>query len=496
MAVTPINVVMDRHNNPDTTLVLCLTVAAYFLIKSVETGRLSPLVWSAVWTGLAFNTKMLQGLMAVPALGLAVLVGSPRSFKVRVGHLAVAGVVLAAVCASWILFFDLTPAHDRPFAGGTQTGTMRELVFGYNGFGRVQGGAGNFSAPQGARGPGGGMAGLPGPFGMGTPGWLRFASPHLAAQMLWFLPLTIVGCLLAAARHRLSVPLSIEHSALVLFGGWFLVNIAVLSFARGIVHTYYTSMLGPPLAVLSGLAVSELWRFARKAPGGPILLFAALVLTAGWQWRLLGNDQWLTPLEGVPLLGSVAALIGLVPMVKPFAPTAIYAVAILGLLASPAVWSVHAVFTKASGTLPEAGLGAAGLPGMDPDASSAGQEGLLNYLRAHRTGERILLAAASTQLTAPIIIESGETAVSMGGFLGSDPAVPMDRFEQLVHNKELRFILGSPMDMMGANGKRMDWIRENCDIVPNREWQDSARSGPARGFGMAGVAVLYDCKVS
>ena len=43
----------------------------------------------------------------------------------------------------------------------------------------------------------------------------------------------------------------------------------VLSFAGGLIHTYYVAVLGPPLAVFSGIAVAGLWsRWKAGRPGG------------------------------------------------------------------------------------------------------------------------------------------------------------------------------------------------------------------------------------
>ena len=53
---------------------------------------------------------------------------------------------LAVVALSWIAVVELTPASQRPFVGSTSTNSEIQLIFGYNGFGRVggqQGGPGS-----------------------------------------------------------------------------------------------------------------------------------------------------------------------------------------------------------------------------------------------------------------------------------------------------------------------------------------------------------------
>ncbi len=89
--------------------------------------------------GLAFNTKTLAAYLVVPGLGLGYLVCAPGSLARRAAQLLAAGVVLLLVSASWSLVVELTPASHRPFVGGSVNNTERDLTFGYNGFGRVEG---------------------------------------------------------------------------------------------------------------------------------------------------------------------------------------------------------------------------------------------------------------------------------------------------------------------------------------------------------------------
>jgi hypothetical protein len=68
--------------------------------------------------------------------------------------LAVAGAVMVAVSAAWPLAVSLSPGA-KPYIGGSTDGSVWNLIFGYNGFGRLTGSEG------GMGGPGfGGAAGL------------------------------------------------------------------------------------------------------------------------------------------------------------------------------------------------------------------------------------------------------------------------------------------------------------------------------------------------
>src|SRR6202011_2416660 len=65
--LTPGAVLMFRFNNPDAFLTLLGLLAAWALWSAVETGRTRWLLVAAGLTGLAFNTKMLQAFLVLPA---------------------------------------------------------------------------------------------------------------------------------------------------------------------------------------------------------------------------------------------------------------------------------------------------------------------------------------------------------------------------------------------------------------------------------------------
>src|SRR4029078_11031882 len=89
--------------------------------------------------GLAFMTKMLQGWMVVPALATAYLVAGPPRLFVRIRQLVLPGIAMCAVSAAWPVAVSLWPAGSRPYIGGSTNGSVWDLIFGYNGFGRPRG---------------------------------------------------------------------------------------------------------------------------------------------------------------------------------------------------------------------------------------------------------------------------------------------------------------------------------------------------------------------
>src|SRR5947199_6915215 len=130
---------MFRFNNPDALLVLMLVAGAYCVVRALENASPRWLALAGVAVGFGFLAKMLQAFLVLPAFGLAYLIAAPVSLGKRVWHLAGA-LAATIVAAGWYLVVvALWPASDRPYIGGSQTNSLWELAFGYNGFGRITG---------------------------------------------------------------------------------------------------------------------------------------------------------------------------------------------------------------------------------------------------------------------------------------------------------------------------------------------------------------------
>jgi len=508
LAVMPLSVAVDRYNNVDACLVFVLLLAAWAILSTIESGRRSSLLAAAVLSGLAFNTKMLMGFIFLPAFYAAYLFGAPGSLRHRLKELCLASVVLALVSMSWILTVDAIPANARPFVGSSQGNSMVELSFmGWNGLqrfsrtrgrgtGAAEGLTGSATAAAAApaavppaftrprHGGGGFMGGAP-------PGPLRLAAPAWAAQVLWFLPLALLG-LLAAWRHGPSpgghepqpkpLPLDRGHANhafvhapsalrqsllarpdrqnLFFWGCWLAIHALVFS-TFSVVHTYYLVLLAPAMAALTGIGLRALWLEYRG--GRKSLLPVVLLVTALWQEAILAqNPDWSGAL--LPLLagGSTLAALGLASgrAVDPDEgvswPRISLVVGTLALLLCPLGWaltpmlsptgeaSVQADPTLITGDV-SPGPGAA-VRGMGRGHQDAGRSDtrLLSFLLEHRGQAKYLVAAQGSQAVTPLIIASGEPAVSIGGFMGGDPIVTVDQFSGMVRAGDLRYFLLMP----------------------------------------------------
>ncbi|MGH9018674.1 MAG: glycosyltransferase family 39 protein, partial [Acidimicrobiales bacterium] len=137
LAASPVTVLLNRGNVSDSLLILLLVLAADATSAALTTGRLRTLVVAGVWVGLAFQAKMTQAWLVLPALWLAYLIASPARGR-RLGHVVVATAVTAVVSIGWMLVVTVVPAHDRPFVDGSRDNSVFSQVFDYNGIARFQ----------------------------------------------------------------------------------------------------------------------------------------------------------------------------------------------------------------------------------------------------------------------------------------------------------------------------------------------------------------------
>src|SRR3954452_22237396 len=123
----------------DTVLAFLLLVAAWLVVRAVETKRLAWLVAAGAVVGLAFNVKLFQALLPLPALVLIWLLGAALPLRRRMLGLLAAGVAMIVVGMAWIVPVALTPASARPYPIGSTNGSIWNLVFVFNGLDRLHG---------------------------------------------------------------------------------------------------------------------------------------------------------------------------------------------------------------------------------------------------------------------------------------------------------------------------------------------------------------------
>ncbi|MFC8866744.1 ArnT family glycosyltransferase [Streptomyces sp. NPDC057148] len=304
LALTPITVAINRDNNPDTLLVFLMVGGAALGLRAARDGRLLPLIGSAVCFGLAFNTKMLQGYIALPAVFAVYVYATNLGWAKRIRNLVLAAVALVVSSFWWAAAVSLVPASQRPYIGGSTDGTAWDLIMGYNGLGRIFGGDGN----MGGGGGGGGGGGFSGAAGIG-----RMFNDVLGGQISWLLPfagIALVGGLVLCGRAPRT---DLTRAALVLWGGWTVLHYLTFSMAEGTMHPYYTTALAPGIAALCGGGGVMLLRAFRADRRWVWVLPLALGVTSVWAIALLrrasGWNSWLWPAIAVVMALAVTGLL-------------------------------------------------------------------------------------------------------------------------------------------------------------------------------------------
>jgi 4-amino-4-deoxy-L-arabinose transferase-like glycosyltransferase len=348
LALTPVAALMFRFNNPDALLVLLLTLATYFTVRGIESGRIRWVLWAGAIIGFGFLTKQLQAFVILPALAGVYLVAAPGTVWRRVWHslLALGAVVVSA--GWWVAIVELVPANMRPYIGGSQNNSFLELTFGYNGFGRLTG-----SETGSVTGGGGGGNTTGGQWG--ATGILRLFTDEIGGQITWLLPAALVLLLVALIVMR-GPRGELKRATLLLFGGSLVITALVFSFAGGIFHAYYTVALAPALAAVVAMGASMLWSY--RAQGWAKIVAAVVVLgTVTWAFVLLGEaSTWLPWLKWVVLvLGVGAAVLLLLPQRGKRMLVGTIAAALLATLLAPTAYTIETVTTAHSGSIVTAG---------------------------------------------------------------------------------------------------------------------------------------------
>jgi hypothetical protein len=268
---------------------------------------------------------------------------------------------MAAVACAWPLLVTLTPASSRPWISGTSDNSVWSLIFGYNGLGRLDGQAGG---PQGFGGGGGFFGGSTGP--------LRLFNSALGGQAGWLLGVAVVGAiaLIAVTRLRRS---DARTGWLLATGGAFLTCAIAFSYAKGIFHPYYVSLLAPFTAALVGATAAQaLARDNAARVIGPLAVAGGVITELMVLHNAPGQFTWLPPfLIAGGILAAVALAAGGAPRIR----HAVLA-AVVGLLIwAPATWAVQTLGHATSGTFPSGGPASATMGFGGPGGGRGGPPG-------------------------------------------------------------------------------------------------------------------------
>ena len=139
LAVLPVSVLTARSDTMDSLATALALLAAVLVVRSARTGGRWPLAAAGAAIGLAFNVKLFQALIPVPALAVLYVVASPLPIGERLSRLVMAAAVGAAVGLSWLAVVSTAPPREQPWAFGSTNGSALNATFAYNGIDRLGG---------------------------------------------------------------------------------------------------------------------------------------------------------------------------------------------------------------------------------------------------------------------------------------------------------------------------------------------------------------------
>jgi 4-amino-4-deoxy-L-arabinose transferase-like glycosyltransferase len=511
LAVTPVAALMFRFNNPDALLALLMVAGAYALTRALENGRTYWLVLAGAAVGFGFLAKELQAFLVLPAFGLVYLLAGPPKFGRRIWQLFLMGVAMLVSAGWWVAAVQLTPASSRPYIGGSQNNSFWNVLFGYNGFGRL---TGNESGSVGGGGFGRNGVSMWGPTGL-----TRLFNTDFGGQASWLLPAALL-LFVATLLYTWNRPRTDRtRAAALLWGGTLVVTAIVFSYGQGIIHPYYTVALAAPTGAMVAIGAATFWR-ARANVFARLVLAGALAVSAVWAYQLLGRTPtWHPALRAAIIAGAIAACLTLLiwSHITARAATAIAIGAVVVGLAAPSAYSLSTASQAHTGAIPSAGPVSVGF-GRGPGGFAGGARrafrfggngngfpnfgggntngfpnfggngnGIPNFggggrgrigglldgttpgaqitslLKQGASGYRWAAAAVGANEAASYQLASGKAIMSIGGFNGTDPAPTLSQFEQYVANHEIHYFIGGG-GFGGRGGTSSDiasWVQQN-----------------------------------
>jgi 4-amino-4-deoxy-L-arabinose transferase-like glycosyltransferase len=460
LAVTPISVATARNNTIDSMLVFTVLAATWMLFKALELKEGS--IWlyaSAVTVGLAFNIKMLEAYLVLPAFVFLVVLARRMTRKEKLKQLLISGVILIVVSLSWAIFVDLTPSNLRPYVGSTTHNSVFELILQHNAANRFNG--------------------LNNPF--------RLFTYDLGGQISWLLPLSLLSAVFMLWKIPLQrlkrFRINLQQQNVLFWLAW-LIPMTVSFATATLFHRYYTVMMAPSIAALSGIGLVRFWSAAVQRKRSGWILFAAIALlaifaiTITWSYPQLRMLLTIT-IGGLTLVSLLAlSVILLHKQVPVLFRTFAKVTCLLTLLTGPFVWSVTPTVFGATGSDPVAGPEL--IHRQIPNPETMEDEKLNDFLLAHYVKGHFLVATLKAETASPFILDTGLPVLTIGGYSGSDPILTQGNLQLLAQNGMIQYFLVSKTAILNKNKFYTAWIQQHCRLVnaseiqsKSNKWNDS-----------------------
>jgi hypothetical protein len=489
------------------------------------------LVVAGLFIALSFQTYMLEAWAVWPALAAAWLfVRMPWGRKLW--QLAVAGGVSLVASLSWIIVVSLVPASARPYIGSTLSNSAWEMVFGYNGLGRFGQATADTTEYRSFTPPFSGDPGVLRLFNEQLAGQIAWLLPTalLAIAVLWALGHTRVMTVfltvwlvtfavmfsVVAGMHQfytaaLAIPMALTIGLAFAVARrhrstWAQVSLialtAVTALAIGFSYGGYSIPVAFVQAALAAVAIGFIVRerLRRRRPSAwvAVIAGAAMLLTPlAWSAVTIANPSAINPVAGGisdrfggggfggpgASQGGPGGFGG--PGASQGGPGGFGGPGASqggpGGFGGPGAQGGQGTQGGFGGQAPQGGFG--GGPGAQAGGTGGpqfqGQTGaadsqLIAYLEEHQNGADYLAATFGAQSAASLIVASnGGSFMPIGGFNGGDAVPTLAKFEQLVADGSIRYVITSGGlgggggaliggGQTGTSAQILQWVEQNC----------------------------------
>lgn len=416
LAMLPISIVTAHSDTMDSLMMALDVLAAWLVVVGAQRRQAWPVVAAGAVMGLAFNVKLFEALLVLPALGVLAWLASDDSTRRRAATIAGALATLVGVGLSWVTAASIAPLSARPWPIGSTNGSAWNVVFAFNGLDRLRTGA----SPAALR--------------LDPPGPLRFLGggghdyPSLVGTVLVaavvFGGLALGAAVLArGSRKRRRLPFAGAAFLTV----WLVTGVGLLSEMQRLQPRYLESVTP---AIASALGVGVAWLAAHASThrliaaataGGAILVAVSEAIVAhppAWSVAV----SFAAAASCAPLALTVAR--------RPAAARALTACALMAALAVPAA----SALTVARDHMSDAGL----VIKLPTGRLSA-------FLIHHQGAARYEVASATVFRAAPLIVHDGRPVLMLTSLDGR-PLLSAARLAHLVAAGDVRYAL------LGARG--------------------------------------------
>jgi 4-amino-4-deoxy-L-arabinose transferase-like glycosyltransferase len=497
MTGSPIVILLDRGNISDSLLILLLVLAADATLRATRSGRLRSLVWAGVLVGLAFQAKMLQAWLVVPALYLAYLVAAPvASFLRRVGHLALASLAVVAVSLSYMSAVSLVPQSSRPYVDGSCDDSLLNQVFSYNGLDRW--GSTLFNSAGCSRAStylvtaqhDAARAGI-GTFGVAA-SWDRLLRGPFGHDDAWLLLPALVAAIWLLVLQRRRPRTDLLRAAVLLWFGWLVLTFGFFSGSR-FLNSYYTAALIPAVAALCGMGAAAAWHRRRNpAVRGALaaLATATVAVTVTLVPGYVGVRPWI--LGSTVLVGLLA--VGVLMSSLRSGHDSVWAVSVGPALAAAAMllgslWAASVVVT-------------AGLSPFDSPYAPVSVNRYSQEAGARFPSDATALQKAVAQVPPRDAVDVFETSAAagyyimatgreflpIGGYSGVVPAPSLAEFKQFVAEKRVTRV--SVITRPLTNARDLRWVVTHCTRTPMQSYNPIDQATRTIYYCLAGARGL------